>query len=102
MMRLVTERKDLLKVLADEDKVDTAEPELSDAEEDVRDQPGWPRDPPERGVGGGEEAGVGHVAVGQVVGPSPGAQLLGVTNQQMHAVNTNDAHQHQTCHRDYH
>ena len=87
---------DLLKVLRDEDEVDTAEAQLSDAEEDVRDYPGHLGAPPEEAVAGGEEAGVGHLAVGEVGRPCPGTQLLGVTDQQVHAVDTDNTHKHQT------
>ena len=85
----------LLKVLGDEDEVNTAEAKLSDAEEDVRHYPGDPGAPPEDVVAGGEEGGVGHLAVGQVGGPGPGTQLLGVPDQEVHAVDTDNSHQHQ-------
>ena len=85
----------LLKVLRDEDEVDTAESQLSDAEEDVRDDPRRLGASPKEAVLGGEEAGVGHLAVGEVGGPCPGTQLLGVTNQQVHAVDTDNTHKHQ-------
>ena len=85
----------LLEVLRDEDEVNTTEAKLSDAEEDVRDYPGRPGAPPKGPVAGGEEAGVGHLAVGEVGRPGPGTQLLGVTDQEVHAVDTDDAHKHQ-------
>ena len=88
----------LLKVLGDEDEVDTAEAQLSDAEEDVRDYPGRPGTPPEGPVAGGEEAGVGHLAVGEVGRPGPGTELLGVRDQEVHVVDTGNAHQHQASH----
>ena len=68
----------LLQVLADEDKVDAAEAELGDAEEDVGHDPGEARagGPLQPGRGRGEEAGGRHVRVGQVRGARPPAQLL--------------------------
>ena len=82
--------------MTDEYKVDTAEAELSDAEEHVRDLPGPVGHLADGGGGGGEEAGVGDVAVGQIGGSRPPAQLLGVVHQEVHAVNTDDAHEDQT------
>ena len=88
----------LLNILTDEDKVDAAEAELSDAEEHVGDDPDHPGRP--RAAypgGGGQEGRVRDVGVGQVRGPCPPAQLLGVYHQQMHAVHTDHAHHYQTC-----
>ena len=85
----------LLKVLGDEDEVDTAEAQHGEAEEGVRDDPGRLGIPPEGPVAGGEEAGVGHLAVGEVGRPGPCTELLGVTDQEVHAVDTDNAHKHQ-------
>ena len=86
----------LLNILTNEYKVDTAEAQLSDAEEHVRDLPGQVGHLADGGGWGGEEAGVGDVTVGQIGGPRPPAQLLGVVHQEVHAVNTDDAHEDQT------
>ena len=93
-----------MNILTDEDKVDAAEAELRDAEEDVGDDPGGPGGAgPAQPRGRGQEGGVGDVRVGEVGGPRPPTQLLGVDDQQVHAVHADHTHGHQTwrvlCHR---
>ena len=82
-------------ILTDKYKVDTAEAQLSDAQEHICDHPGHRSQSPQCGGGRGQETRVGHVTVGQVAGPCPPAQLLAVVHQQVHAVDTDDTHHHQ-------
>ena len=70
----------LLEVVADEDKVDTAEAQLGDAEEDVNQPPGSSRCPPQSGTLGGGKTCLRHVGVGEEGEGGPPTQLLRVVN----------------------
>ena len=70
----------LLEVVTDEYEVDTAEPELGDAEEDVNDPPSAPGGSPQSRALGGGEAGLRHVGVGEEGQVGSPTQLLGVVN----------------------
>lgn len=47
----------LFQILRNKDKIDTAEPKLSDTKEDINNHPGHPAALPDLGVGGGGKAG---------------------------------------------
>ena len=66
--------------MADKDKVDTAEAQLSDTEEDVNQPPGSLGGPPQpRTLGGGKTC-LRHVGVGEEGEVRPPTQLLRVVN----------------------
>ena len=66
--------------MADEYKVDAAEAELSDAEEDVNDPPGRPGSLPQSRVLGRGKARLRHVGIGKEGEFGPPTQLLGIVH----------------------
>ena len=98
-----------MQILADKDEIHTAKSELSYTKEDVcgysprpatqcsaAQNSAVPTVWPEPGSVGSGERGLRHGRVGEEGAAGPGAQLLGVPHQQVHAVDADRGHEHQS------
>lgn len=96
-LMFVQDRKrfDLLKIFTDENQIDGADEDLSDAEENVSQDLCDEGVPPEEVTGGPVEAVVGDLAVGEVLpGGHGAAQAQGVRHEKVHTVGTDCPHQY--------